>query len=135
MTNINCAAIIQNKEHKNKFPIEIRKKSSMYLAYVFLVESSCCHTYKVNIHSNLDAHQKPNTNKETKILNQRSNKKAKDTIQYWFSLLFMMIAKLPQKKKNHPNFQTKTKAKAKINYNQNTFIETIFNANTSIKTL
>ena len=41
MTNINCIAIIQNKEHKNKFPFEIRKKSSMYLAYVFLVESSC----------------------------------------------------------------------------------------------
>ena len=82
MTNINCAAIIQNKENKNKFPIEIRKKSSMYLAYVFLVESSCCHTYKVNIYSNPDVHQKPNTNRETKILNQRSNKKAKDTIQY-----------------------------------------------------
>ena len=42
MTNINCPTIIQNKEIKNKYPIEIRrKKSSMYLAYVFLVESSC----------------------------------------------------------------------------------------------
>ena len=98
MTNINCAAIIQNKENKNKFPIEIRKKSSMYLAYVFLVESLCCHTYKVNIYSNPEAHQKPNTNRETKILNQRSNKKAKDTIQYWFSLLSTMIAKLPPQK-------------------------------------
>ena len=73
MTNINCTAIIQNKKHKNKFPIEIRKKSSMYLAYVFLVESSCCNTYKVNTYSNLDAHQKPKTNRETKILNHESS--------------------------------------------------------------
>ena len=59
-----------------------------------------CHTYKVNIYSNPDAHQKPNINRESKILNQKSNKKAKDTIQYWFSLLSMMIAKLlPIKKK------------------------------------
>ena len=71
-----------------------------------------CHTYKVNIYSNPDAHQKPNINRESKILNQKSNKKAKDTIQYWFNLLSTKIAKLPPKK-NHPNIQTKTKAKQK----------------------
>ena len=72
-----------------------------------------CHTYKVNIYSNPDAHQKPNINRESKILNQKSNKKAKDTVQYWFSLLSTMIAKLLPIKKNHPNIQTKTKAKQK----------------------
>ena len=40
------------------------------------------HTTKKQQRIKHDKHQKPNTNRETKILNQKSNKKAKDTIQY-----------------------------------------------------
>ena len=75
MTNINCPAIIQIKEHKNKYSIKIRrKKSSMYLAYVFLVESSmlsfphCLLSLHIlvilKIHSNLKNLSDSNQNKK-----------------------------------------------------------------------
>ena len=85
------------------------------------------HTCKVNVYTNMDALQKPNTNRETKDIEPEIYKNAKDTIQYWFNLLSMMIAKLPQKKKKKSSkYWNQNQSWAKTNYNQNTFIETIF---------